>query len=175
LNIFKIMNHNTTITALFGLDWKLFLAQLFNFVIVLFVLWKWVFKPLGKKLEDRAHKIELSIKHSEEVEKKLKDAEQFRQQEMEKVRAEATAAIAQSQKNAEKAKEQIMAEAKISSEKLLEQARKDIAAEHIRLIAEVREEAATLIVAATEKIIREKLDDKKDAALIKESINSIAK
>jgi F0F1-type ATP synthase membrane subunit b/b' len=40
-------------------------------------------------------------------------------------------------------------------------------------MAEVREEAATLVVAATEKILREKIDVKKDEQLIKESLKNI--
>jgi F-type H+-transporting ATPase subunit b len=162
-----------SVTALLGLDWKLFIAQLINFAVVLFVLWKWVFKPLGKKLEERSAKIEQSINQSAEVEKKLVEAESFRQAEMEKVRAEANAAIAQAQKNAEKAKEQIMAEAKANSDKMLEQTKKEIESERIKLMAEVREEAATLVVAATEKILREKIDVKKDEQLIKESLKNI--
>ncbi|MDB4940218.1 MAG: atpF [Candidatus Doudnabacteria bacterium] len=164
---------NQSVTALLGLDWKLFLAQLFNFVIVLFVLWRWVFKPLGKKLEERTSKIELSIKHSEEVEQKLKEAEKYRQAEMEKVRAEANTAIAQAQKNAELVKQQILAEAKVSSDKMLEQAKKEIEGEKSRAMADIRTEAANLIVSATEKILREKLDPKRDEQLIKESLKDI--
>jgi F-type H+-transporting ATPase subunit b len=167
------MDHNTTITGLFGLDWKLFLAQLFNFAIIIFVLWRWVFKPLGRKLEERSEKIELSIKHSEEVEEKLKDAEKFRQIEMEKVRKDANEAIAQAQKNAELVKTQILTEAKASSEKMLEQAKKEIESEKSKAMAEIREEAATLVIAATEKILREKIDPKKDAELIKEGLKNI--
>ncbi len=167
------MEHNTSVTALLGLDWKLFIAQLFNFAIVLFVLWKWVFKPLGKKLEDRTAKIEQSIKNSAEVEKKLQDAEQYRQAEMEKVREQANSVIAKAQKGAEEVRLQILAEAKVNGEKLLENAKKEIANEKAKLLAEVREEAATLVVAATEKILREKIDVKKDEQLIKESLKSI--
>lgn len=162
-----------SVTALLGIDWKLFLAQLVNFAIVLFVLWKWVFKPLGKKLEERSNQIELSIKHSQEVEEKLRDAEKYRQAEMEKVRDEANAAIAQAQKNADQVRDQILAEAKANSEKMLESAKKEIESEKSKAMSQIREEAATLVVSATEKILREKLDPKKDQELIKESLKNI--
>ncbi|GAC1412689.1 MAG: F0F1 ATP synthase subunit B [Candidatus Doudnabacteria bacterium] len=162
-----------SVTALLGLDWKLFLAQLFNFVIVLFVLWKWVFKPLGAKLEERSNQIELSIKHSEEVEEKLKDAEKYRQAEMEKVRTDANVAIQQAQKNAEGVRDQILAEAKLNSEKILQQAKKEIQNEKDKAMSHIREEGASLVVMATEKILREKLDLKKDGELIKVSLKNI--
>ena len=164
---------NTSVTALLGIDWKLFIAQLINFLIVLFILWKWVFKPLGKKLEQRTHKIEQSLQQAKEVEQKLKDAEAFRQAEMEKVRAEANAAIYEAQKNAEKVREELTNAAQAEAAKLLEDARKEINAEKVKMLQEVREEAAILVVAATEKILKEKIDPKKDEQLIKESLKGV--
>ena len=41
-----------------GLNWKLFMAQLLNFGIVLFVLWKWVFRPVAGALETRRQRVE---------------------------------------------------------------------------------------------------------------------
>ena len=164
---------NTSVTALLGIDWRLLVAQLINFAIVLFVLYKWVFKPLGKKMEQRTRKIEQSLEHAKEVEQKLKDAEAYRQAEMEKVRAEANATIYETQKNAEKLREELKKNAQDEAEKMLLAAKKEIDAEKVKMLQEVREEAATLVVAATERILREKIDEKKDAQLIKESLKNI--
>ena len=57
--------------------------------------------------------------------------------------------------------------------KMLELSKKELENEKSKLMTEVREEAATLIVSATEKIIREKLDLKKDEALIKDSLKGL--
>ncbi len=162
-----------SVTALLGIDWKLFIAQLFNFAIVLIVLWRWVFKPLTTKLEQRSAKIEKSIKESQEIQDQLKGVEQYRKAEVEKIRGEANEIILKAQKTAEANKEEIIAEAKKSAERVLEQSKKELASEKSKLLIEVKEEAANLIVAATEKILREKLDPKKDAELIKESLKGL--
>ncbi len=164
---------NDSVTALLGIDWKLFIAQLFNFVIVLFVLWRWVFKPLTSKLEQRSAKIEKSIKEAQEIQEKLKEVEQYKKTEIEKIRGEANEIILKAQKTAESNKEQIISEAKKSAEKVLEQSKKEMQSEKLKLLTEVREEAASLVVLATEKILREKLDPKKDAELIKESLKGL--
>jgi F-type H+-transporting ATPase subunit b len=161
------------ITGLLGLNLKLFIAQLVNFSIVLFVLWKWVFGPLGKKLQERTETIEKSLKHAEEIEQKHKDAESARLAEIEKARIEASEIITRAQKMAETTKDQIVAEAKAVAEKVNAQALVQIENEKKKLIAEVREEAATMVVAATERIIKEKLDPKRDEALIKESLKTL--
>ena len=47
-----------SIIETFHLDWKLFLAQVVNFTIVVFVLWRFAFKPLAKNLAERTRTIE---------------------------------------------------------------------------------------------------------------------
>lgn len=159
--------------ALFGLDWKLFIAQLINFLIVLFVLWRWVFTPLGKKLNERSEKIEQSIKHAQQVEEKLKETEAQRSQTLSQARDQAASIITGAQKAAEQTKEQILSEAKKSGEKLIVQAKAEIDSQKEKAMSEIRAEAANMVVLATEKILRQKLDPKKDAELIKESLKQI--
>ena len=59
-----------------GIDWKLLLAQGVNFVILLVVLTKFVYKPLMKMVEARRQKIELGIRGGEMAEKIIKTAEE---------------------------------------------------------------------------------------------------
>ena len=59
-----------------GIDPKLLLAQGVNFVILLVVLTKFVYKPLMKMVEERRKKIELGIKGGEKAEQIIKQAEQ---------------------------------------------------------------------------------------------------
>ena len=159
--------------VLFGLDWKLFLAQLFNFAIILFVLWKWVFGPIGKKLAERTDKIEKSLQQVKEIEEKHKQAEADRILEIEKARKEANTIVEKAQVAANHTKDQILADAKLASEKMILQAKQVLADEKNKLMREVREEAATLVVAAAERLLREKIDVKKDQELIKESLKNL--
>lgn len=162
-----------SLPGMLGINWKGFIGQLVNFAIVLFVLWKWVFGPLGKKLEERTAKIEESLKNADEIEAKHKEAEEHRKAEIEKARIEASEIIVKAQKTAEQTKEQIVAEARAATERMMEQTKTQLASEKSKLMQEVREEAASLVVMATEKILREKIDPKKDESLIKESLQSI--
>ena len=161
------------IVGTLGLDLKLLIGQLVNFGIVFFVLWKWVFTPLSKKLEERRETIDKSLKQAEEIEAKHKQAEEHRLAQIEKARLEASEIVTKAQKAAVETKDQIMAEAKASAEKVVSNAKTEIEAEKTKLLAEVRQEAANMVVMATEKIIRQKLDEKKDRELIKESLKGI--
>lgn len=158
---------------MFGLDWKHFVAQLVNFLIIFWLLSRYVFKPLIKKLDERTIKVEQSLKNSKEIEEKLHSAEAARKAEIEKARLEGQQIVSNAQKAAEQTKDMIIAQAKASSEKMLEQTKKELENQKEKLLIEVREAAATMVVAATEKIIREKLDPKKDEQLIKESLKNV--
>lgn len=50
-----------------GIDWKILLAQFVNFAVLVFVLWKFAYKPIFKFLEDRKNKIEEGIKNAEQA------------------------------------------------------------------------------------------------------------
>jgi F-type H+-transporting ATPase subunit b len=156
-----------------GIDWKLFIAQLFNFAVVLFVFWKWVVGPLGKTLTDRQNKIESGLKNAQYMEEEKKKFEDWRQQEMKKVRTEADHILRMTNDTANKIKQETIVEAQKEATNLVTQAKATIESEKIQTLAEIKQDVATLVVAASEKILRTKLDSKKDQELIHESIHEV--
>lgn len=163
------------VAATLGINWKLLLAQLINFAIVLFILWKWVFTPLSQKLSERTARIEKSLKEADDINKMHRDAETEKAELIRSARQEASAIITASEASANKVKEEIIAEAKVQSQKIAEDAKKDLAAKQEAMLQAVRAEAAILVVAATEKILAEKLDSASDKALIKRSLADLMK
>jgi F-type H+-transporting ATPase subunit b len=156
-----------------GLNWKLFIAQLINFSVILFVLWKWVFTPVAKKLTERTEKIEKSLFDADQIAKEKQEFETWKNAEISKTRAEAMGIITQGQSEAVKVKDDILSQAKTEQQKLVEQAKNQILAEKSKSLSEAKTELADLITSATEKILREKLDEKKDKELIRESLKNI--
>ena len=162
-----------SVTQLLGLDWKLFVAQLINFAIVMLVLWKWVFTPLTKKLSERTEKIDKSLAQARDIEEQHRLAGEERIKALENARKEATEIIEKAQKLAVQSKDEILADARKAAERIAEQNKVQLADQKDKLLREVREEAASMVVFATEKILREKLDAKKDQEIIKEYLKDI--
>lgn len=159
--------------AVLGLNWQLFVAQLVNFAVILFILWKWVFTPVAKKLQERTDKIEKAMKDAASTEKEKLEFAVWKEEEMKKTRQEAGGIISQAQKDATTTKDDILRQAKEEQLKLAEQTRKQIEQEKNMALQSAKTELADLVTSATEKILRQKLDDKKDKELIKDSLNSI--
>lgn len=156
-----------------GLNLKLFVAQLFNFSIVLLILWKWVFKPVVGALEKRRQKIEDSVKKAEEIELKYQKIEANRHEELKRTRAEAQEILSKALAAADSSKTEIIQNAKVQANKILAEAKTNIVMEKEKMFSEIREEVANLTVMATEKILREKIDEKKDREFIEAALRSM--
>jgi F-type H+-transporting ATPase subunit b len=58
-----------------GIHWQLLLAQIINFLVILFVLKKTVYGPLVKMLNERRAKVEQGIRDADRAAEQLKDAD----------------------------------------------------------------------------------------------------
>jgi len=156
-----------------GIDWKLFIAQLINFGIVLFIFWKWVVKPLGSTLTKRQERIEEGLKNADRMVDEKKKFEEWKAAEMKKVRNEADHILRTTTDTANQIKQETIVDAQKQATKMMEQAKASMESEKNQAMKEIKQEIATLVVAASEKILRGKLDPKKDQELINASVKGI--
>jgi len=156
-----------------GLNLKLFIAQLINFGIIVLILWKWVFNPVARKLTERTEKIEKSLNDADRINKEKQEFEAWREQEMSKARKQANEIITASQTESIKVKDQILQETKMQQEQLAKQAKQQIQMEKEKSLQSIKNDVADMVTQAAEKILRGKLDDKKDKELIKNSLDNI--
>ena len=156
-----------------GIDWKLFIAQLINFGIVLFIFWKWVVKPLGSTLTKRQERIEEGLKNADRMIGEKKKFEEWKTSEMKKVRNEADHILRTTTDTANQIKQETIVDAQKQATKMMEQAKASMESEKNQTMKEIKQEIATLVVAASEKILRGTLDPKKDQELINASVKGI--
>lgn len=162
---------DTGVIGLFGLNWKLFLAQLVNFAIVLFVLWRFVFKPVVAGMEARTKKIEDSLNTADKVNKEKAEFEEWKAKEMVNARHQATEIISEAKKTATTTKDQILEQAKVEQQQILDQSKQELEKQKQQTLKEAQSAIADLVVQSTEKLLRAKLDSKADAKLIQTVLN----
>ena len=149
-----------------GIDWKLLIAQIVNFLVLLFILYRFAYKPVLAMLEKRTKKIERGLKDADAAHKKLAESEERQKEILRKARLEANVIVEKSHKQAEKAKSEIAAEAKTQAEKIIAGAKAEIGREKEKTISEIKSEIGGLVIAAAEKVIGEKMDEGKGRELI---------
>ena len=164
------MNFMGALIGTFHIDYKILIAQIVNFSIVLFVLYKFAYGPLVKVMNDRTEKIEKGLKDAEEANRKLTQTEEREKEVLGKARKEAQVIIELAEKTSLKNKEELLAEAKKKSDEIVENTQKQLEEEKKKMMSEIKSEIADLVVAATGKVIDEKMDGKKDKEIIEKAI-----
>ena len=149
-----------------GIDAKAFVIQLTTFVLAFLVLYKWAFTPIVNIMKQRRETIENGVKLGEQMKKEKAELETQVAKQLQEARTKADGIMSEAEAAArdtvreaeEKASEKaavIIAEGKERGEQEVVRARKALEAELVGLISD-----------ATEAIIGEKVDAKKDSALI---------
>jgi len=110
----------------FGFNPTLFIAQIINFLIILFVLKKILYKPVLDMLNKRAQDIEKGVKDNEKAEKLLSEAETKESEILQSAQLKAEKIIADAKAEAIESRTQIEESARKESEKILSQARETI-------------------------------------------------
>jgi F-type H+-transporting ATPase subunit b len=155
----------------FHIDWKLIIAQLVNFAIVLFVLKRYAYGPILKMMTERSEKIEKGVKDAEHAHVKLAEIAEKEKEVLVEARKQAGVIIAQAEAIATRNKETILEESKQQTERMLADAAKKMDAERVHMMQEIKTQVADLVVAATGKVLAEKIDADKDREIIARAIN----
>jgi len=143
------------------------------FVLLLFVLSKFAFKPLFAAVEAReqalADAIEGAKRDRAETEAML--AQQRAQ--LESARNEAQQIIADSRATAEKMRGDMLAQTKQQQEEMIEQARRAIEGEKAAAIADLRREAVDLAIAGASRVIEQNLDSSANRKIVESFLESL--
>lgn len=158
-----------------GLKTDVFLAQLINFLIILFVLWRWAYKPLIKVLEDREKKIKKGLDDAEAAGTRLADIEKEHASSIARARDEGAQVIKEAHARAEEKREELLAKSRAEIGKLVTDARKKIAEERATAAAELKKEIAALVVTTAEMVLKERIDEGKDSEIMGKSLKKIKK
>ena len=145
-----------------GIDWKLLIAQIVNFGLLLFLLYRFVYGPMIKFLDTRSRKIAEGILNAEEMEKIKQEIKERGKEIEQKAQEKANELLKKSKELAEKEHNQVILEAQDKVKKVIAEAKANIVNEKELAIAEVKAELGVLV-----------LDAGIDKNIIEESINKL--
>jgi F-type H+-transporting ATPase subunit b len=130
----------------------------------------WIVSVAEARQREITSQLEAAKKEREDAEARLAEA----QAKLDDARKTAQSVIEAANKSAEQLRQELRQKAEEESKRTIESARKEIQAEREKAIQSVRNEVAGLVVAATEKVIGETLDDAKHKQLIERAIAEVA-
>lgn len=146
--------------------------QALNFLILLFILHRVLYKPLIKLLNEREKKIREGIENAEKADLILKEASLKRDDLLKKARVESQFILEKGIKAGEERKAALIHEAQQESARIIEAGHRLVEQQKAKAAQEIQKNIVSLLVKATEKVLKEKIDAAKDGQLIQESIQS---
>ncbi len=154
-----------------GIDWKLLIAQGVNFLILLYILKRFVYKPMLAFLDERAGKIESGLHNAEAATKRLEEAEKEHKELLAEAQKQARIIVDEALAAAKRRDNEQLEKTKAEVAALLEAGQKNIIEERERALREAKQELGELVVLATEKLAGIKVDAEKDNELIQKSLS----
>ena len=151
------------------------IAQILYFLVLVFVLAKFAYKPLLGMMEERKNKIASDLETAEQAKK---DAEAVKAEYAAKLadaRQEAQAIIDNARKTAQAAHDKIMADTKVEQEQYEAAQKEIIATEKKKAMDEVRAQVISLSMIAAGKIVEQKLNSEEDKKMASKIVDSIMK
>ena len=143
----------------FGISWPFFLAQVLNFSVVAFILWKFAFKPVLATLDERQQKIASGLKYADEMKAKLEAVQQESAASAKRAQVEATKIIEEARKSAKDFLDKQTQETTARANDILAKAQQAVELEHKKMLADARSEIARLVVATTQRVLAKELTD----------------
>ena len=158
-----------------GIDWKLLLAQLVNFGIVLLVLYKFLYKPLLKFLDQRSERIAKSLLEAKRIEESLLQLEVTKAETLAESRRQAQELLKQAEVQAQTQRQETLIRVKAEAEKVIAEARVKIINEQEVAMGVLRDQAARLVSQAVVKVFGKLNAAEVDKQMIDEVLKEVAR
>ncbi len=156
-----------------GIEWKHLLAQVINFGILAFVLFKLVYKPLLKVIDERIEKTKEADLKSSSIDDKLAEIKELEKKTLDEARVMSKKILADTEKNAETLSKRLAEEADVRIKKLEEAGAKKIVEERDAFFADLKKQAVEIVAIALEKSIKENLDASTKSKITESAVKEV--
>lgn len=153
-----------------GIDWRLLVVQTIAFMVLLWVLSKFVYPVLASMLDKREATIREGIEAAEKAEQRAAEANAEIEALLNNARKQAKAVVASAKDEAASIAESANAEATKQTERMLKKASDEIEREIENARKALRDETVGLVSLATEKVVGSVVTGEIDKKVISKAI-----
>ena len=164
-----ILYDSTLITPTTGL----MIWTLVTFVIVLIVLKRYAFGPIQQMLDARRQAIVADLDSAESARTEAQETLAEYRQQLAEARKEAGKIVEEARRVGDERRTAAVAELEAEKARLMKQTQEEIRAETRQALNAIKQQVATLAVAATEKVVRARLDEAEQRRLIDEALADV--
>jgi F-type H+-transporting ATPase subunit b len=148
-------------------------AELFAFLIMLYILGRYAYPRIVRAAEARQKVIEDGLRAAEEAEKRLRAVQVEVEATLAEARNQAREVIARSHQEAAAEAEEVRLRGRRDAEAQVARAREEITAERDRALLEVRAQVSELVVEAASRVLGEAIDARSHQRLIDDALAEV--
>ncbi len=141
-------------------EFGLFFWTLLAFLILLFLLKKFAWKPILSALEDREKGIADSIASADRIKSEMSSMKSEHEQLLTQAREERSQIMKEARDAKDKMINEAKEEAKEAANKIMAEARAQIQNEKMAALTDVKNQIGSLVIEVSEKVLRKELADK---------------
>ncbi|MBQ1310982.1 MAG: F0F1 ATP synthase subunit B [Blautia sp.] len=150
-----------------------FIAQILNLFLQIYLIKRFLFKPVNEMLEKRKAKADAQIQDAEKAKTEALAMKTEYEQSMQEARSKANEILATAQKTAATQSEEILKDARAEAVALKAKAEADIAQEKRKAVNVLKDEIGDMAMEIAGKVIERELSEKDHEKLIDEFITNV--
>ena len=154
-------------------DPGLFIWTIATFLVLLFLLAKFAWRPLLKALEGRQEAIKRSLEDADKAKQELARLQQESTRIIDQARGDAEGILAKTRGDADRLREELKIRAKEEADTIIRNARQQIQMETRQALQQVRSEVADISVMIASKLLERNLVKEDNDRLINETLKQI--
>jgi F-type H+-transporting ATPase subunit b len=158
-----------------GIDLGAFIWYLVNFVILLFVLQRFLYRPVLGAMQTRETRIRESIENAEQVKQQVARAQQDYDARVNEARQEAARILAQANERAGSSAQEIIAQAQAEAQRIQAEAREQAQQEREQLLRGLQAQLSNLVIQTASSVVGQELKGNGHDRLIQQSMADLGR
>jgi F-type H+-transporting ATPase subunit b len=158
-----------------GIDLGAFVFYTLNFLLLLFLLQQFLFRPVLSALSNRETRIRESIENAEQVKQQVARAQQDYEVRLNEARQEAARILAQANERAKVVEQEVVANARQEAERIQVEARAQIQQEREQLLRGLQAQLGNLVIQTASTVVGQELNSRGHERLIQEAIADLGR
>ena len=157
-----------------NINWSTLLFQILNFVVMVFVLWRFLFKPVIKILDERSSRVTRALEDAEQREREAQDLRVEYEEKLAQGQEQVIVMRQQAQEELAQTKSQILDETRQEITAIRDKAQAEIEESRQQAIYQHRHELGRLVTALSARMIRESTGETFQKASIEKFVDQLA-
>ncbi|MGD9494763.1 MAG: F0F1 ATP synthase subunit B [Armatimonadota bacterium] len=149
-----------------GIEPGIIAVNIAGFVLLVLLLKRFAFGPVGEILEERAREIKSSLEDAERAHQMALADKRAMEEQLAGLDERAQEIVAQAQTEAERRRAEILQHANEQSRRIVEDGRRAVERAEEEARQRLREQTAEIAVAVSERALRASIDEERQAAIV---------